>query len=326
MNRILAIAFLLFGFCGFSHEIRPAYLQITETGENTFDVYWRIPSRGDAIPKLEVIFPNSSKIKETSPPRFVDGFANFRYELVSKEPLSGKELRIEGLKNTLIDVLVRLDYTSGEQVTFMLQPDNDKVVVPGETSLLQVIEVYTILGIEHILFGFDHLLFVLALIIIAKGKWKIVKTVTAFTVAHSITLSLASLDLLIFPGAPVEAVIALSIVFLAVEILNVQQGKPSLTSKKPWLVAFTFGLLHGFGFAGALAEIGLPKQAIPYALGFFNVGVELGQLAFVFVMLGVFKILSSLKLNLEWGKKVMAYGIGSLAAFWMIERVVGFWG
>jgi hydrogenase/urease accessory protein HupE len=326
VNRVLAIAFVLFSFCGFSHEIRPAYLQITETGENTFDVYWRIPSRGDATPKLEVIFPNSSKIKETSPPRFVDGFANFRYELVSKEPLSGKELRIEGLKNTLIDVLVRLEYTSGEQVTFMLQPDNDKVVVPGETSLLQVIEVYTILGIEHILFGFDHLLFVLALIIIAKGKWKIVKTVTAFTVAHSITLSLASLDLLIFPGAPVEAVIALSIVFLAVEILNVQQGKPSLTSKKPWLVAFTFGLLHGFGFAGALAEIGLPKQAIPYALGFFNVGVELGQLAFVFVMLGVFKILSSLKLNLEWGKKVMAYGIGSLAAFWMIERVVGFWG
>jgi hydrogenase/urease accessory protein HupE len=207
----------------------------------------------------------------------------------------------------------------------MLQPDNDKVIVPGETSVAQIIGVYTVLGIEHILFGFDHLLFVLALIIIAKGKWKIVKTVTAFTLAHSITLSLASLGLVTFPGAPVEAVIALSIVFLAVEIINIQKGEPSLTSKKPWLVAFIFGLLHGFGFAGALSEIGLPQQAIPFALGFFNVGVELGQLAFVFVMLGVFAVIKRFKLKLNWGKKLIAYSIGSLAAFWMIDRIVGFW-
>ena len=143
--------------------------------------------------------------------------------------------------------------------------------------------------------------------------------------AHSITLSLASLGLVTFPGAPVEAVIALSIVFLAVEIINIQNGEPSLTSKKPWLVAFIFGLLHGFGFAGALSEIGLPQQAIPFALGFFNVGVELGQLAFVFVMLGVFAVIKRFKLNLNWGKKLIAYSIGSLAAFWMIDRIVGFW-
>ena len=325
MKKVISIFVFLFFAFGYAHEIRPAYLQITEVSENTFDVYWRIPSRGDAIPKLEVVFPSSSQIKEQAPPRFVDGFANFRYELILNEPLAGKELRIDGLKNTLIDVLVRLEYKSGEQVTFMLQPDNDKVIVPGETSVAQIIGVYTVLGIEHILFGFDHLLFVLALIIIAKGKWKIVKTVTAFTLAHSITLSLASLGLVTFPGAPVEAVIALSIVFLAVEIINIQNGEPSLTSKKPWLVAFIFGLLHGFGFAGALSEIGLPQQAIPFALGFFNVGVDLGQLAFVFVMLGVFTVIKRFKLNLNWGKKLIAYGIGSLAAFWMIDRIVGFW-
>lgn len=326
MKKVLIIVLVLLSFSGYSHEVRPAYLQLTEVGDNSFEVLWRIPSRGDAIPKLEVVFPASSDLTSLGQPKFIDGFANFRYELHLNEPLAGKELRIEGLKNTLIDVLVRLEYQSGEEITFMLQPDKDLIVIPGETGPFQVIEVYTVLGIEHILFGFDHLLFVLALIIIAKGKWDVIKTVTAFTLAHSITLSLASLRLVSLPSGPVEAVIALSIVFLAVEIINIQRGKPSLTSRKPWLVAFTFGLLHGFGFAGALTEIGLPHQAIPLALAFFNVGVELGQLAFVFIILALLFLLSKDKVNLDLGKKILAYGIGSLAAFWTIERVIGFWG
>ena len=181
------------------------------------------------------------------------------------------------------------------------------------------------MGVEHILFGIDHLLFVLALILITKGRWKILKTITAFTIAHSITLSLAALGYVNFPTPPVEAVIALSIVFLAIEIIKNLQGKQTLTSKKPWLVAFTFGLLHGFGFAGALANIGLPQQDIPWALAFFNIGVELGQIAFVLAVLVIIKILSFKKQWPMYLKKIPAYAIGSLATFWMLERVIAFW-
>jgi hydrogenase/urease accessory protein HupE len=207
----------------------------------------------------------------------------------------------------------------------MLQPDKDSTIIPGETSTSDVVKTYTFLGFEHILLGIDHLLFVLALILITKGRWKILKTITAFTIAHSITLSLAALGYVNFPTPPVEAVIALSIVFLAVEIINNLNGKQSITSKKPWLVAFTFGLLHGFGFAGALANIGLPQQDIPWALAFFNIGVELGQIAFVLVVLIFIRLLALKKKWPLFVKKVPAYAIGSLAAFWLVERVVGFW-
>jgi hydrogenase/urease accessory protein HupE len=323
--RYLILQFLVvISTFGWSHEIRPAYLQLTETDKNQFEVYWRIPSRGNSVPKLEVIFPSGTIVAGDLQPQFVDGFANFSYQINNNESITGKQLQIEGLKKTLIDVLVRLEYKTGEQVTFLLQPDNDRMVIPGETSTFEVIKLYFVLGIEHILFGFDHLLFVLALIILAKDKWKIIKTVTAFTVAHSITLSSASLGMLNIPGAPVEAVIALSIVFLAVEIIQIEKEKPTLTSRKPWLVAFSFGLLHGFGFAGALADIGLPQQAIPWALAFFNVGVEAGQLAFVFVILGATFGFQKLNIRIPKGKQILAYGIGSMASFWMIERVIGF--
>ncbi len=326
MKKIFLFFFLCASFLGRSHEIRPAYLQLTELEDNTFQVYFKIPSRGTSTPKLQAVFPSNTELTSVGAPVFMDGFANFNFNLIVKKSLEGQEIRIDGLKKTLIDVLVRLEYKDGAQHTFLLQPDNDSVIVPGKASTLEVIKVYTFLGIEHILIGFDHLLFVLALMLISKGGWKIVKTITAFTLAHSITLSLATLGLVSFPGAPVEAVIALSIVFLASEILNVQKGKPSLTSKKPWLVAFTFGLLHGFGFAGALSDIGIPQQAIPFALGFFNLGVELGQLAFVLVVFALTYLLKKTPISFKWSQKVIPYAIGSIASFWMIERVIGFWG
>lgn len=221
--------------------------------------------------------------------------------------------------------MVTASYLNGEKVTLMLQPDRDSSIIPGETSTYDVIKTYTKLGIEHIPLGIDHLLFVLALIIITKSKWKIIKTITAFTIAHSITLSLAALGYVNFPTAPVEAVIALSIVFLAVEIIKNLIGKESLTSQKPWLVAFTFSLLHGFGFAGALADIGLPQQDIPWTSAFFNVRVEIGQIIFVLVVLLFIKLLSYKK---DWPvliKKIPDYAIESMAAFWMIERVIRSW-
>jgi hydrogenase/urease accessory protein HupE len=280
---------------------------------------------GDEVPKIHPVFPPFFNIDVLENPNQLPGFVIYSYKISSKETLQGKVLSINGLNKTLIDVLVNVEYLDGQKATFMLQPDRDTSVIPGKTTTIDVIKTYTRLGIEHILLGIDHLLFVLALIIITMGKWKIIKTITAFTLAHSITLSLAVLGYVNFPTAPVEAVIALSIVFLAIEIIKLIKGKQTLTSKKPWLVAFTFGLLHGFGFAGALTNIGLPQLDIPFALAFFNVGVEIGQIAFIIVVLAIIKLLTIKK---DWPvviRKVPAYAIGSLAVFWMIERVVAFW-
>lgn len=320
----LSILFVFIAFSARSHEIRPAYLQIIQTTKTTYEVFWKVPSMGDAVPKIHPVFPSFFSIEELNKPNQISGSVIYSYKISSSRALQGSVVSIKGLNRTLIDALVTITYLNGEKVTLMLQPDKDASVIPGETSTIDVIKTYSQLGIEHILLGIDHLLFVLALIIITKGKWKIIKTITAFTIAHSITLSLAALGYVNFPTLPVEAVIALSIVFLALEILKNLKGEQTLTSKKPWLVAFTFGLLHGFGFAGALANIGLPQQDIPFALAFFNVGVELGQIAFVIVVLGFIKLIS---LKKEWPlsvQKLPAYAIGSLAAFWLVERVLAF--
>lgn len=316
---------LILGSNVFAHEIRPAYLQIIQVAENAYEVFWKVPSMGDAVPKIQPVFPLEFTIESLKAPHQIPGSVIYYYRINSEQPLQGKKVFIEGLNKTLIDVLVTVEYLNGEKATLLLQPDFDSAVIPGKTTVIDIVKTYTVLGIEHILLGIDHLLFVLALILITKGKWKILKTITAFTLAHSITLSLAALGYVNFPGPPVEAVIALSIVFLALEILKNLKGKETLTSKKPWIVAFSFGLLHGFGFAGALSDIGLPQQDIPLALAFFNVGVELGQIIFVVVVLLLLKMIN---LKNNWPvfvKKIPAYAIGSIAAFWMIQRIVRFW-
>jgi hydrogenase/urease accessory protein HupE len=280
---------------------------------------------GDAVPKIHPVFPPFFTVETLKPPNHIQESVIYSYKIFSDETLQGKILTIEGLNKTLIDVLVNVTYLNGDKVTLMLQPDKDSSIIPGETKFYDVIETYSKLGIEHILFGIDHLLFVLALILITKGKWKLLKTITAFTLAHSITLSLATLGVVGLPTAPVEAVIALSIVFLAVELIHYYNGREGLTIRHPWVVAFTFGLLHGFGFARALLEVGLPQSDIPAALFFFNVGVELGQLAFVIVVLGLLWALGKIKIAWpSWLKLVPPYAIGSIAAFWLIERLLLF--
>jgi hydrogenase/urease accessory protein HupE len=314
----------LWSISSWSHEIRPAYLQITQIDNQEYKVLWKIPAMGDMVLKIYPEFDSGFELKQESFSKRVSGSVINTYTLTGSNELAGSHLSIVNLKKTMVDVLVTLEYLDGEKVTLMLKPDSPEILLPGKASKWQVVKTYTILGIEHILLGFDHLLFVLALLILSTGFKKLLKTVTAFTVAHSITLSFSALGLATLPGPPVEAVIALSIVFLAMEIVKVQQGKPSLTSQKPWLVAFSFGLLHGFGFAGALTEVGLPQTEIPLALAFFNVGVELGQIIFVVVVLVSLRLLA---LKKEWPnvvKQIPAYGIGSLAAFWLIERIAGF--
>ena len=239
--------------------------------------------------------------------------------------LTGAEITVDGLAGTLTDVLVRIQRTDGTSQVLRLKPESPSFVVEAVPGSLQVAATYLSLGIEHILLGLDHLLFVLALLILVDNWRRLVWTITAFTIAHSITLAAATLGWVAVPPPPVEAVIALSIVFVAGEIVRSRQGRPSLSQRLPWLVAFTFGLLHGFGFAGALSEIGLPQQQIPLALFTFNVGVEIGQLLFVGAVLLLARLPRLLHLPVPaWWARAVAYGIGSVAVFWVIERVAAF--
>lgn len=309
-----------------AHEIRPGFLQIEQINETTYHVFWKIPRLGDAIPKIHINFPDAFTVTELNRPSPISGFVLYVYQITSHETLNGQTISVDGLNKTLIDVLVNVNFLNGEKVSFMLQPDNTSMVIPEKETLMNTVKTYLILGVEHILLGIDHLLFVLALLLITPGFKKLIKTITAFTIAHSITLSLSALGFIGLPGPPVEAVIALSIMFLAIEVIKYNKGEQSIAIKYPWIVAFTFGLLHGFGFAGALTSIGLPQTTIPAALLFFNVGVEIGQILFIVSVLIVLWLIKKSKITFpKWVKQVPVYGIGSMASFWLIERIVGFW-
>jgi hydrogenase/urease accessory protein HupE len=219
-------------------------------------------------------------------------------------------------------VLVSIRFADGTSFTTIIRPSDPSFLInKAQQSALPVLD-YLRLGIEHILFGVDHLMFVLALILIVKGTRRLIKTITAFTIAHSITLAAATLGWVHIPSAPVEAVIALSIIFLAVELVHYYQGKAVFSSQYPWVVSFIFGLLHGFGFAGALANVGLPPHEIPLTLFLFNAGVETGQLIFIFVVLVVIWRLKKLfKIYPGWSRWIPPYAIGCMAAFWFFQRL-----
>src|SRR5262245_37050233 len=241
------------------------------------------------------------------------------------DPLHGQTIGIAGLENTMTDALVRAVFLDGTSWVRRLTPQEPSATIPLIQSGWSVAGLYLKLGVEHILLGVDHLLFVLALLIITRGAWLLIRTVTAFTVAHSITLALATLGYVHVPSAPVEALIALSIAFVAVEIVRQSEGRAGLTAEAPWLVAFTFGLLHGLGFAGALSEIGLPDGHIPLALLFFNVGVEIGQVMFIAAMLCALAMIRRIRGRWpRWTGLAAPYAIGSIAMFWVIERVAAF--
>ncbi len=309
-----------------AHEVRPGYLEIRQTETETFDVLWKVPARGRLKLAIYARLPDncvplSAVVSTKGGGAFTD-----RWTVTCPGGLSGGTIVIDGLSGTLTDVLARIERVDGSSQVFRLSPDAPAIVIEAAPGWQQIAGTYLGLGVEHILSGIDHLLFVLALLLLVKGWRRLVATVTAFTVAHSLTLAAATLGFVYVPQRPIEAVIALSIVFVAAELVRLKSGQVSLTQRWPWAIAFTFGLLHGFGFAGALNEIGLPQQAIPLALLFFNVGVELGQLLFIAAVL----ILGALARRFivampTWAPQLPAYGIGAVAAFWTIERVAGFW-
>jgi hydrogenase/urease accessory protein HupE len=305
---------------------RPAYLQLLEAGDDRYDVMWKVPAMGESRLAVQVRFPEDTT-QLTEPQGLFNGNAYVeRWRILRKGGLAGQTLSIDGIASGVTDVIVRIERQDGTSQVERLLTQRPRFVVRGPTGTGEVAWSYLKLGVEHILGGVDHLLFVLALLLIVRGGKRIFFTITAFTIAHSITLVSATLGWIHVPGPPVEAMIALSIVFVAAEVVHGLRGKPGLTARAPWVVAFSFGLLHGFGFAGALAEVGLPQKAIPVALLMFNVGVEVGQLLFVTALLAARMTLVRLSINLPgWTRSVPPYVIGALAMFWVFERIGAFW-
>lgn len=364
MTRWFGTLSLLYCFMAASvqaHWASPGYLELRQTEEESYSVLWKVPLQAGRPLDMSPLLPDTC-IEQTPITSVKTSTAVVQRWLIRcPGGLTDKSIVIDGLPNTLTDVLARVNRLDDTVQTVRLKTDSPAFVVAQSPSWLDVSTTYLVLGFEHILSGVDHLLFVLALLVIVSGWRRLVATITAFTIAHSLTLGAATLGFVYVPRPPVEAVIALSILFLAVEIArrhitaqptpdtvaraklnpNGSTGKQgpairtsilsdgennSLTYNWPWLVAFTFGLLHGFGFAGALTEVGLPQNAIPLALLFFNVGVELGQLAFVAGFLLLSWIFGGLRLT--HAKRIeftVAYVIGTVAAYWTIERVVSFW-
>jgi hypothetical protein len=304
---------------------RPAYLELRQRDDETFDVMWKVPARDTMRLAITVVLPDGTETVSPARGAFVgDAFVE-RWTVRRPGGLAGGRVSIEGLPGSITDVLARVERTDGTTQVARLLPAEPSFVVEAPAQVAGVAWTYTVLGVEHILAGVDHLLYILAMLFLVKGWKRIVATLSAFTATHSVTLTAAALGWVHVPQPPVEACIALSIVFVAREIVETRRGRPGLTARWPWVVAFTFGLMHGFGFAGALAEVGLPTRAIPVALLFFNVGVEIGQLLFVAAALAAMAMAAGLASR--WPRRVEAvpsYAIGSMAMFWVIERVAAF--
>ena len=332
-SLIFRLAGLIFGLllampAAQAHESRPAYLALKETAPGQFSVLWRTPVlSGMRLPVVLQLPPDVRDLDGARTQDLNDSLVERHTIDAGPAGLAGKRIDFPGLQFTITDVLVRVERLDGSHSTELVRPSRPWIEFAAPRGALATAGAFLQQGIEHILFGVDHLLFVLGLLLLVSSPWMLVKTITAFTLAHSITLALATLGYVSVPVPPTEAAIALSILFLGPEIIRARRGETSFTIRHPWVVAFAFGLLHGFGFASGLAEIGLPQGDIPQALLMFNLGVEIGQLAFVGLMLLLARALRALKPRLPRPVELLpAYAVGSLGAFWTIQRVAVMFG
>lgn len=306
-----------------AHEVRPAYLEATEHANGRVDVLWKQPSLGALAVRL---VPHISGGLLNARPSEIQTEPNFQISVwrnlkAGKEGIDGRTITIEGLDRTITDVLVVATLKNGDSEQDVLRPQNPSLTLHIEKTGMAV-PAYLSLGIEHILTGVDHLSFVLGLLLLVRSRMMLLKTITAFTIAHSITLAATTLHIITVQPALIESLVAFSILFVAVELVHTYRGHSGLTVRYPWLIAFTFGLLHGSAFAGALKEIGLPPNSIPLSLLLFNVGVEMGQLAFVGCVIAIGWGLSKLPRQLpEWTRWIPPYAIGSFSGFWFLERL-----
>lgn len=316
-------ALLLLAPPAHADELRPGYLEFTQKSASDWSLVWKAPMRGGVTPATQPILPNGCAAQE-APRRAMGEMAMIStFKITCTAQVAGQSIGLSNFSTAQTDVLVRVAPLSRPVQALRLTAAAPIVEIAAKPDVWQVARTYFVIGVEHIIFGYDHLLFVVALVLLLTGFRTIAIAVTAFTVAHSITLIGTTLGFLGLPQRPVEAIIALSIVFLAVEIVKKKEGAPRLSERVPWVVAFVFGLLHGFGFAGALKEIGLPESDVPTALLTFNLGVEAGQLLIVAVTLATLWALRNLRPN--WTRPaihVASYGIGAIAAMWLLERVL----
>ncbi|WP_282150880.1 HupE/UreJ family protein [Ruegeria atlantica] len=333
MKRLFCLLFsgwLMFAAqAGHAHALDPGYLDLRQLASNTWQVLWRKPDVNGRPMDIDAVLPAQCAQRRGVEPQS-DGTAWIATWVVEcEDDIAGHTITIEGLEQQRNDVLLRIQPISSEPSTLRFTPETPALIIPEQPTTWSVLSSYFRLGFEHILEGWDHLLFVFALFVLVRDPWRLVGAVTAFTVAHSITLALATLGVLNVPGPPVEAVIALSIVFLALEILNRKDGELRLSEQYPWIVCFCFGLLHGLGFAGALADIGVPTEDIFAALLAFNIGVEAGQLLFIAVLSALILVwrLTLPAISQRAGVvavPVTGYAIGCVSMYWLVERVSGF--
>jgi hydrogenase/urease accessory protein HupE len=305
-----------------AHEIRPAFLEIKQTASDRYNLLWRTPFMAGMRLPIVLTIPGARNLKSPTIEEFSDSIVERRSIDVGPNGLAGEHIEFVGLQLTITDVLVRVQMLDGREWTTIARPSQPWVEIGASQTWLDVAGNYIVEGIRHILFGADHMLFVLGLLLIVKDRWMLLKTVSAFTVAHSITLAIATLGYAEVPVLPLNAAIALSILFLGPEIVRSWRCETSFTIDHPWVVAFAFGLLHGFGFASVLTSAGLPRHELPLALVSFNVGVELGQVGFIGIILALessFRVL-----EVRWPRWVLllpGYTVGSLGAFWTVQRL-----
>jgi hypothetical protein len=324
---VLTMVFILgIGLSGkaFAHQSQPGSLELKQLGANRYKVIWRAPIYyGRPHPARLKLPDNWQTVGEPTVRQLPDSALHRRIVTVECASINGSVIRFPGLEGTITDVFVRVSRLDGTTSTQVVRPGKPVAVLRGERPWYVSSLEYLAVGFHHIRLGVDHLLFVLGLLIIVNGRMMLLKTITAFTVAHSITLALATLGYANVPTPPLTAAIALSILFLGPEIVRVWRGETSLTIRHPWVVAFAFGLLHGFGFASGLSVTGMPRAELAPALVFFNVGVELGQLGFVALIFIVLHSLKKIELRCpRWVEALPGYTVGIMGAYWTIQRVM----
>lgn len=325
MLRYLFIGiFLLQSNIILAHTLKPAYLNIQATGKSEYSILWKVPIHDNKVLKITPIFPpicNTRKKNFYS--IYNSDMIDYYWTINCKKSLLGQIITIENLEKEMSDVILHFTQDNISNIKH-LNPTNPSTRIKINSSSWTVFKEYTSLGVKHILLGYDHLLFVLGLLFLIVNLKMLIKTITAFTLAHSVTLTMTVLGYVHLNSVFIEAMIALSIMILAVEIIYSHYGSKGVSSKYPWGVAFVFGLLHGFGFAAVLTELGLPQNHIFLALFFFNTGIEIGQLLFIWsVILLYYIVRNKVSINfLTRSKILITYVIASVATFWFIERIV----
>ncbi len=306
-----------------AHEIRPAYLEIKENADHSLSITWKQPLVGEYGVPLHPVISAGWLEDSTAEKSYTESYLVKHWKISPGHlALDAQTITIYGLEKTITDVLVQIILLQSS-FTYLVKPIHPFVKLDITKPQPPPVWQYIQLGVYHIWTGVDHLLFVFGLLLLVRKRSRLIWTITAFTIAHSITLALATLHIVKVSSAFAEAAIALSIVFLGIELVHHYQGKNGLAFKFPWLVSFVFGLLHGLGFASALSDVGLPQHNIPMALFLFNVGVELGQLSFVMLMLLLIAVIRRARFQFPaWTVKTPAYVLGTLAMYWFIERVL----